>query len=254
MARNNFEHDPNQETRAGSRLAAVVLRDGSMECVDSFTPLSAVLEGEGAEPGSAERVVTFTEEQYNEALKAARMAGVVAFLRYVWFGSKNLWEAMKRLLAITRKTRPDFIRGMSATQVAWMLDETKAATSAREIRVVEEYLIAWGVIGFLGAGGSKSLEARAKYSTAQKGNTNRSGKPREGPKTPPSEEESFEWEKTDQPKKSSLLKKEWEDLAAAAEKRRLAGLCGVDPSEIDLEKTNPKEGVHTNQGRKHHER
>lgn len=164
------------DSKEGATLAARVLRDGTLERVDEWTPLDDLYAKEAPEPGSEDEVITMTRGEYNAAIHKARLAGILAFLRYVWFGSSNLWESMKRLLAITRKTRPDFIRGMSATQVAWMLQETKAATSAREIRVVEGYLKDWGVIGFHGAGGSKSESARKKYAKAQKGNRNRKGK------------------------------------------------------------------------------
>lgn len=160
-------------SRAGATLGAAVVRDGQLDRVDAWTPLDELMSAEGAEPGTGEEVITMTREEFAEKIAEARLAGIMAFLRYTWFGATNLWEAMKRLLAITRKTKPDFIRGMSVTQVAWMLQETKAATSAREIRIVEGYLQQWGVLGFQGAGGSKSIEARRKYAAVQQGNTNR---------------------------------------------------------------------------------
>lgn len=167
------------ESRSGATLAAAVLKDGSLERTDAWTPLDELMSREPLAPGDPgydedqDRVIHLTVSELNEQLHKAKLAGMMGFLRFVWFGSGNLWEAMKRLLAITRKCKPDFIRGMSATQVAAMLGETKAATSAREIRVVEGLLRAWGVIGFQGAGGSKSVAARRKYSEVQKGNTNR---------------------------------------------------------------------------------
>lgn len=162
-----------QESREGARLAAAVLRDGSLGTVDQWTPLDEVMQLDPPEPGDEDEEIVLTRAELQERLRKAKVSGLLAFLRYVWFGAPNLWEALKRLLAITRKTRADMIKGMTATQVAWMLGETRAATSAREIRVVEQYLRDWGVLGFQGTGGAKSMEARAKYAEAQKGNKNR---------------------------------------------------------------------------------
>lgn len=167
------------ETKEGASLGAAVMRDGTLGRVDGWTPFDELSKREPLQPGEPgydeddEREVTLTVGELKEMIHKARLAGINAFLRYVWFGAKNLWEAMKRLLAITRKDRNDMIGGMSATQVAWMLRETKAATSAREIRVVESYLQSWGVLGYQGTGGSKSKSARDAYSKAQRGNDNR---------------------------------------------------------------------------------
>lgn len=167
------------DTKEGASLGAAVMRDGTLGRVDGWTPFDELSKKEPLQPGEPgydeddDREITITVGELKDMLHKARLAGLNAFLRYVWFGATNLWEAMKRLLAITRKNRNDLIRGMSATQVAWMLQETKAATSAREIRVVETYLRSWGVLGYQGTGGSKSRSARDAYSKAQQGNDNR---------------------------------------------------------------------------------
>lgn len=239
MAARNLENHTGHDSRASALGSAVFIREGLLEVVDGYTPLDEVLSNEGPDPDSEDAALDLpmeiTVREFHAARHKARLSGMVAMLRYIWQTTKNPWDAMKRVLAITRKTKAELIRGMSATEVAGMLRETKAATSAREIKVVEGYLKRWGVIGFLGTGGAKSLEAREKYAKAAEGNTNRSGR-----KRPPDEVEAAV-EKTSFPRRTDMTKADVRRLMDAAERARLGLLCGVEAAEIDLSRITPDE-------------
>lgn len=179
---------------------------GRDEVVDSRTPLSAILEGEVEERAAssalvdqaAHRMATRLAEEVDvdtevlvPLLRSAMEAEILevrlittrTMLRYFWQDAKSPWDAMKTLLAATRLASSHLIRGASQTDVAFILQETKAATRAREKRKVEEMLKVWGVQGFHLEGGQKSESARAIYAEVQKGNRNRAkdkSKPRKG--------------------------------------------------------------------------
>jgi hypothetical protein len=133
---------------------------------------------------SLRRALTETAEgdclNYDD--RAARLEDWKVFLRFVFQdGIADPWAAFKNLLAIVRRTSPEYLDGLTATQIGILLDETKAAPSAREIRRLEPLLKRWDVRGFHLLGGTKSDEARRKYSQVQKGNTNRrNGSSRKG--------------------------------------------------------------------------
>lgn len=171
---------------------------GTGEVADSRTPLSALLEGEVEERAVssalidqaarrvAERVVDESEEEIDLELLTAllrsaieeeicevRLITVRTMLRYFWQDARSPWDAMKTLLAATRLASSSLICGASQTDVAFLLQETKAATRAREKKRVEELLREWGVQGFHLEGGQKSESAREIYSQVQKGNRNR---------------------------------------------------------------------------------
>ncbi|HRQ87531.1 MAG TPA: hypothetical protein PLA50_01965 [Bacteroidia bacterium] len=164
--------------------------------VDSRTPLSALLEGEPEERRVASAVVDQAARRIAERvaeeveLDADWLAGLLraeieaeilevraitlrTLLRYFWQDAKSPWDAMKTLLAATRLAASSLICGVSQTEVAFLLQETKAATRAREKRKVEDLLRQWGVQGFHLEGGQKSESAREIYRQVQKGNRNR---------------------------------------------------------------------------------
>lgn len=122
------------------------------------------------------------EERFEEICKGLqqmvdreRVRTLKALLNYLWSGARSPWCVMKNVLAVTRRVKPLLIKGVSQTEVAWLLDETRAAVHAREKRTVEELLQRWGVKGFKLFGGTKSEAAREKYRDVQKGNCNRRG-------------------------------------------------------------------------------
>lgn len=182
---------------------------GRMEVADARTPLTAILQGEPEEKEAsaavvvraaariAERVaedlerttgVEVDEERLADLLRReidgeiheVRVITVRALLRYFWAGARNPWGALKNLLAATRLFAKSLLseNGISQTEVAWILGETKAATRARE-KKVEQFLVAWGAKNPHFEGAQKSEAARATYARVQQGNRNRSkGKPK----------------------------------------------------------------------------
>jgi hypothetical protein len=176
---------------------------GRVEVADSRTPLTAILEGEPEEKTAsaalvvraaeriAERVadvmaradgIEIDEELLADLLRKeidgeiheVRLITTRAMLRYLWQGARNPWDALKKLLAVTRLAAKELIGGISQTEVAWILGETKAATRAREKKGVEDYLREWGAGTVHFEGAQKSEAARATYARVQMGNKNRS--------------------------------------------------------------------------------
>lgn len=167
------------------------------EVADSRTPLSVLIQGEDHErvasnraiEAAVERIVERLQEELGERedlaleeivreaiedeIQQTRLNTARGMLRYFWHGGLNPWEAMKKLLAATRLAAGHLIGGASQTEVAFILGETKAATSAREKKKVEELLRSWGVKGYHLDGGLKSDEARAVYREIRKGNKSR---------------------------------------------------------------------------------
>lgn len=178
---------------------------GQDEVVDARTPLSALLEGEVEERSASSAVVARAAHKVAERIAEevdveveflvpllisameveileVRLITLRTMLRYLWQDAKSPWDAMKTLLAVTRLAASHLIQGASQTDVAFLLQETKGATRAREKRKVEELLKTWGVQGFHLEGGQKSESAREIYSQVQKGNRNRA-KDKSKPKT-----------------------------------------------------------------------
>jgi hypothetical protein len=103
-----------------------------------------------------------------------RRDALEALFRYICQdGASNLGGCFKNFLALVRKIRPQALDGISQQDLAIMLDETKAAVSAREIRRVEKIAAANGVKGVLFLGGSKGMETRERCRQSARGNTNR---------------------------------------------------------------------------------
>lgn len=210
---------PLQHANAASARTAV-LRSGGFEANDEWTPFDDLSLKEPLQPGEPgynedeNREITITVGELRDMVTRARVAGVMAMARYIWFGCKHPWDALKRLLAITRSQMPKLLRGITQTEVSQMLDEGRAATQAREKRVVEKFLQAWGVKGFVTAGG-KAVSTRKKYADKAKGNTNR----KDGGKGRTAAPGEF-------PRRRDVTDADLENLAHEAERKRLGKLFG----------------------------
>lgn len=125
--------------------------------------------------GSLNDAARLLQDRIADVKRTARHDTINALLRYIWDngGAPNPWEAMKRLLAVTRSSMIKLIKGISETETAQLLGETRAATNARKKHVVEELLIRWGVKGYLGYGGTKSVTTREKLRKSHMGNNSR---------------------------------------------------------------------------------
>jgi hypothetical protein len=106
--------------------------------------------------------------------QAQRLDDWNVFCRFVFQdGIKSPWGAFKNFLAVIRRVNPGLLGDVTATELAQVLGETKAATSAREIAFFEDACKRLGVSGFHGLGGTKSEKARRRSRKAAEGNTNR---------------------------------------------------------------------------------
>jgi hypothetical protein len=66
------------------------------------------------------------------------------------------------------------VKGISQKEAGLLLGETVRGTqNAREKRVYADFLVRWGMKGFLGTGGVKPAGASATYSKVQQGNRSR---------------------------------------------------------------------------------
>lgn len=195
-------HWPSNDSATPDHRGAAPVADADwatrQDVTDTRTPLSVLLQGESHErvatnraiavaarqilrlveelvdlPGdTAEEMRETIEQAIGEEIQQCRVNTVRGMLRYLWHGGLNPWEAMKRLLGMTREVACHLIGGVTQTEVALILDETKAATSAREGQL-EALLKKWGVRGFRLVGGKKTDEAKAIYRQVQKGNRSR---------------------------------------------------------------------------------
>lgn len=173
--RRTDDDEEDQQTRldraAAAETGAVSLVDVLAEEDDDRPPTQAVrdLVTDLIEhsPGDAARIVqTF--------VRAAQAATLRSMISYIWHDASSPWEMMKRCLAITRRYQRSKLRGISMTEVSLLLNETRAAPSARERDVHDELLIRWGVRAPKAAdAGLKSVSACEKSRRAAMGNSNR---------------------------------------------------------------------------------
>lgn len=105
----------------------------------------------------------------------ARLEAWEVFCSYVFQGGaiRNPWLAFKHFLAAVRRASPSYLNGISQTELALILKETKASPSAREKKVVEEIMKRFKMLGYHLLGDTKSETTRARCSKAQRGNGNR---------------------------------------------------------------------------------
>lgn len=96
-------------------------------------------------------------------------------IRFTTAGCRTAEAVTKKWLALIRRVDPEALRelGMSQTDVARVLGERRATTSAREKREFEAPMKRSGARGWRGSGGLRSEENRANCAKAQKGNCNR---------------------------------------------------------------------------------
>lgn len=126
---------------------------------------------EGVCEGCAANVAELMRER-----SVQRKEDFVALMEYQTRGAKTPQEVAKRVLAITRRVKPEMLVthfGMSQSDVSRALGETRATVSAREKRVIEKPLKEAGVKGFKLAGGVRTEAHRKRCAEAQKGNRHR---------------------------------------------------------------------------------
>jgi Xaa-Pro aminopeptidase len=104
----------------------------------------------------------------------ARRQALEALIAYVTqAGVANLGGAFKNFLAMVRRIKPEALEGITQADLALILGEKRATTSAREIARVEVLAQRMGVKGFHFLGGTKPESTRARSAEAARGNSNR---------------------------------------------------------------------------------
>lgn len=115
-----------------------------------------------------------TGEELSSQDEHARRQALEVLIEYVTqSGVANLGGAFKNFLAMVRRIKPAALEGITQTDLAIILGEKKATTSAREIVRVERIAQAAGVRGFHFLGGTKPESTRQRSAEAARGNTNR---------------------------------------------------------------------------------
>jgi len=129
---------------------------------------------------STETQVRGLAEALLQSRNDARLATLRGVMRMFWHGCPDPWRMMVAGIAITRRYVQQHIPGLSQTEVAAMLDETKASVSIREKTTHNAYLERWGVKNPNAAdGGLKSPETCAKYrQTNGRGQSRKKGEKR----------------------------------------------------------------------------
>lgn len=123
---------------------------------------------------SALRLDLETGAELSSEDEHARLQAFEVLIEYVMqSGLANLGGAFKNFLAMVRRVKPEALEGITQTDLALILDEKKATTSAREISRVEKVAKRMGVKGFHFLGGTKPEETRRRSAAAARGNTNR---------------------------------------------------------------------------------
>lgn len=120
-----------------------------------------------------------TGADLDQHLMEVRLATFRDLMRYVFQdgGVTNLDLAFKNFVAVVNRSAPEYLdeSGITKADLAKIWGETRAATSAREIRMVEKPLKRAGAKGFQLIGGHKSMETRERCRQSAMGNQNRRG-------------------------------------------------------------------------------
>lgn len=143
------------------QIAQAWMRDGGSL---SFDPRN---------PGLGVSHVMQDAEDDGFEVRQARIDTFSRLMDFIWADGPNPLHALRRLMVITRCGSPEHLMMMNQTEVARLLNETRAATSAREMSVWQEFMRARGFFGK--RPGMKSEQARESYARAAKGNLNRKG-------------------------------------------------------------------------------
>lgn len=147
-----------------SVLARAALKQGySAEAVTVRTPLDDLIRGEEVDGESDDEVAELRRKILRH------------LLRFFFADGPHPGAVVRRVYAVAKPLTPELIMHMTCEDLANMLGETKAAHSWRILKIFSDYQRARGVKGFKAAF-QKSESARAKYSRAQQGNSNRRGK------------------------------------------------------------------------------
>lgn len=121
------------------------------------------------------RAAQHLQEWLHEERRRSRYVTFDALLGHIWQKSSDPWQALCSLLAITRLTKPELIKGMSQSDLARLIhgDPKKRANFCAHERKLQKFMRSKGVKGFVGKGGHKSGESVKTFSAVQQGNNSR---------------------------------------------------------------------------------
>jgi len=114
------------------------------------------------------------DESLEIEVREAKLLTFQNLMDFIWADGPNPIAALKRLFVITRMGSPGHLGYMSQSDVAVLMNETRAATQSREERVWEKFLEQRGFVGTRAAL-KKGDAARATYREIQQGNVCRKG-------------------------------------------------------------------------------
>ena len=126
-------------------------------------------------PGLGVGHVMRDNEEEGWEVREARMDLFTRLMDFVWADGANPLNALKRLLVLTRCGSPMHLAWMEQNDVAKLLNETRAATSAREIALWQDFIVKKGFFKGSKRPLMKSESAKATYAARAAANVNRVG-------------------------------------------------------------------------------
>lgn len=111
----------------------------------------------------------------DEELHAVRLDVFQRLMDFLWAEGPNPLHMMRRAFVLTRCGSPAHLVYMNQTDVSVIMNETRAATSARELKLWRAFLIERGFFGGTKRPLMKGQKARLAYKEAAQGNHNREG-------------------------------------------------------------------------------
>lgn len=107
-------------------------------------------------------------------IRQARIDTFQRLMDFIWADGANPIHALRRLFVITRCGSASHLALMNQTEVAVLLNETRAATSTRELKLWQAFMRDRGFFG-VKRPGMKGEGAKKAYAARAAGNRNRKG-------------------------------------------------------------------------------
>lgn len=241
------------EAHVGGVLTHVWKREGQFIVVDPAELNTPLTEAMGREAGSTRVDPDWlpSDQQALRELDREQLLGLVleliderdetrghavkTMLDFLFAKGPDPLAALERLFMLARATHEGHDWNMRQGEMAALFGHSKQNWQHLEERVIHDLVQRFSRPEFVMSGG-KSATAKQKYQEIQKGNKHRAhGKKAgdEGPRMPAAAHGELTL--------STRAKQRARELRDAAERRRLAEMCGCSPEEIDLGRISPAE-------------
>ena len=115
------------------------------------------------------------DEEEGWETRQARLQTFAKIMDFVWKDGVTPWLAFKNFCVLSRCGSPGHVVHVEQVEMAVLLNEGRAATSAREQALWQEFLIKAGCFKGSKRPLMKSAESKGKYAKAQAGNVCRKG-------------------------------------------------------------------------------